>query len=467
MNGSPKAFLKEVEYPVYSTPEKVGPAAAGELALRIGAVCGKMEERGLSHLVVYGDREHFANIHYLSGFDPRFEEALLVIRPGKDPLILVGNEGEGHLGISSLYLVGRLRHLKYTPFSLMDQPRDTSVTLEEIFRSEGIGKGSRVGVVGWKYYHADGFADALHVSDIPAYIWNILQTLAGSPAVTNATDLLISPEYGLRAFLSADEIALYEYSNIMGSECVKSVLSEIRDGETDFDILKKAGFTGYPFSCHPSIKSSGNLHYSLTSPTGDAVRKGSPGSISVAYRGSNICRAGWIARDGNDLPAQARGYVENFAGPYFYALKEWLANLKIGTEGGRLYSLIQELLPFGKFQVSLNPGHLIHDDEWLSTPVSEGSGQRLKSGMYIQSDIIPRSPVYSSARMEEGYVLADNDLRSRLRKSHPAVYTRCSERRSFMESLGFELPEEVLPLSNMAGIMVPYFLDRNKIMTLI
>lgn len=27
-------------------------------------------------LVVYGDREHFANIHYLCGYDPRFEEAL-------------------------------------------------------------------------------------------------------------------------------------------------------------------------------------------------------------------------------------------------------------------------------------------------------------------------------------------------------------------------------------------------------
>ncbi len=38
-----------------------------------------MEKRGLTHLVVYGDREHFGNIMYLTNFDPRFEEALLII----------------------------------------------------------------------------------------------------------------------------------------------------------------------------------------------------------------------------------------------------------------------------------------------------------------------------------------------------------------------------------------------------
>ena len=38
-----------------------------------------MEERKLTHLVVYGDREHFANLAYLTGFDPRFEEAVLIV----------------------------------------------------------------------------------------------------------------------------------------------------------------------------------------------------------------------------------------------------------------------------------------------------------------------------------------------------------------------------------------------------
>lgn len=467
MNRCCDTALKEMEYPEYSIPDKVAPADAGAIRNRLGMCCTRMEERGFSFLIVYGDREHFANIHYLSGFDPRFEEALLIVAPGKDPLILVGNEGEGHLGVSSLYQDGGLRHLKYTAFSLMGQPRDTSVSLEDIFRSEGIVPGCRTGVAGWKYYDSDGFADPAHVSDVPAYIWNAIQTAAGPQNVENATDIFASPEYGLRAFLSVDEIALYEYSNIMGSECVKSILSVLRDGDTDFEVMAKAGFTGWPFSCHPSIKSSGNLHYGLSSPTGDPVRKGSPCSISIAYRGSNICRAGWVVRDECELPPEAKDYVRNFAGPYFYALSRWLSALKPGVSGGDIYDMVQELLPSGKFHVTLNPGHLIHDDEWLSTPIYCGSGIRLESGMYIQSDIIPRSTVYSSARMEEGFVLADSTLRNSLKKSYPAVYDRCMKRRSFMESLGFELHDEVLPLSNLAGIMMPYFLDKNKIMTLV
>ena len=45
--------------------------------------------------MVYADREHSASIAYLSGFDPRFEEAILVVGPDGPPAILVGNECRG------------------------------------------------------------------------------------------------------------------------------------------------------------------------------------------------------------------------------------------------------------------------------------------------------------------------------------------------------------------------------------
>ena len=54
-----------------------------------------MDARGYDHLVVWADREHSANLAYLSGFDPRFEEALLVVGTSGDPAVLVGNECEG------------------------------------------------------------------------------------------------------------------------------------------------------------------------------------------------------------------------------------------------------------------------------------------------------------------------------------------------------------------------------------
>ncbi|MGH2358132.1 MAG: aminopeptidase P family N-terminal domain-containing protein, partial [Candidatus Limnocylindria bacterium] len=59
-------------------------------------------------LVVYADREHSANLAYLTGFDPRFEEALLVVGPNRDPAILVGNECYGMAGAAPLRM---RRHL--------------------------------------------------------------------------------------------------------------------------------------------------------------------------------------------------------------------------------------------------------------------------------------------------------------------------------------------------------------------
>ena len=84
---------------------------------------------------------------FLTGFDPRFEEAVLILGPAGDPAILVGNECYGH---------GRRR-------AAADAPRSASRTSAcrasratgrgrspTILADEGIGPGARVGVIGWK-----------------------------------------------------------------------------------------------------------------------------------------------------------------------------------------------------------------------------------------------------------------------------------------------------------------------------
>ena len=126
-----------------------------------------------------------------------------------------------------------------------------------------------------------------------------------------------------------------------------------------------------------------------------------------------------------------------------------------------------DMLPFDQFNVYLNPGHLIHLDEWTTSPIYKNSKEVIVSGMYMQSDIIPRSSVYGSSRMEDGFVIADESLQKRLLQAYPAVYERCMRRRRFMEDLGFELPEEVLPLSNMAGIVVPFFLRSQCVLSFV
>jgi hypothetical protein len=169
----------------------------------------------------------------------------------------------------------------------------------------------------------------------------------------------------------------------------------------------------------------------------------------------------------DDLPPPARDYVANFAGPYFEALAEWFGLLRPGTPGGKLERLIAEKLPFEKFGIFLNPGHLIHLDEWVSSPIYRDSDVPLHSGMVLQVDVIPTSLVYFSTRMEDGVALADADLRGRLAAQYPGCYERCQKRRNFMRDvLGIELPDEVLPLSNIPAIVPPFFLAANTVLAL-
>ncbi len=62
----------------------------------------RADARGYDRLVVYADREHSANLAFLTGFDPRFEEAVLILGPAGDPAILVGNECYGMAGAAPL-----------------------------------------------------------------------------------------------------------------------------------------------------------------------------------------------------------------------------------------------------------------------------------------------------------------------------------------------------------------------------
>ena len=95
---------------------------------RIGRTLGKIRESGIDVLVVYADREHYANMSFLSGFDPRFEEALLLISKDGRKKLLVGNECMGYLPSEALGIEIEL----FQDFSLMGQPRNASRTLREI-----------------------------------------------------------------------------------------------------------------------------------------------------------------------------------------------------------------------------------------------------------------------------------------------------------------------------------------------
>jgi hypothetical protein len=462
-------FLKDIDWPDFGLPsDKMVPEPlVSEIEERLQRCHELMDSRNLSHLIVYGDREHFANLMYLTHFDPKFEEALLIINSKDTPLILVGNECGGHLSVSPLYNSGKLRQERYQPFSLISQPRDQSRQLKSIFEDEGVKSDSKIGCVGWKYFSDIEFSNPEKMIEIPAYIVDTLRSICGYGNVVNSTDLLMSPRYGLRTYCSVHEIAFFEYSNIMASEGMKNLLKNFKSDVTDFELIKEYQYTGYPLSCHMGMKSSGNQHIGLSSPVGAIIKKGEPFSASIAYWGSNICRAGWVALNENDLPEKAKEYVEKFAAPYFYACAKWYENLKIGTKGHVLQEIIDAHLPFENFAVFLNPGHLIHYDEWVSSPFYKDSTDEIRSGMYLQVDIIPRSEDYFSSRMEEGVIIADALLQNSLKVHYPDVYERCMQRRKFMaEELGFILPDEILPLSNIPAIVPPFLLNSKQVLSL-
>lgn len=451
------ARLIDIQWPDFGTSRQRPQIPLSEFETRLASLRGAMQRHGLSHVVVYGDREHFANLAYLSGFDPRFEEALLIVGRSEDPLLLVGNECEAYLPISPLWRAGRLRKERYQPFSLLDQPRDTSRELDDIFRSEGISATSRVGAVGWKYYSSP------QQMDLPSYLVDALRLLA---PLEDITSWFQHPAYGFRARCTAREIIAFEYANTKASDAFRRVQFALRPGMTDHELLAEARYDGEPLSSHMTLK-TGPSRISLASASGNRIEVGHTWSANIAYWGSNICRAAWVAEGPQDLPEAARDYVDAFAGPYFHALCDWLAQMRIGTSCGELYHFVHDRLPSAKYNIFLNPGHLIHLDEWLSSPFYSGSEIPIASGMVIQTDVIPSSKQYFSTRMEDGIAIADPVLREELASLDPAFWARCQARRNFAQEIfGIVLPVEVVLLSNMALIVTPYLLRPNQVLAI-
>ena len=459
------ARLIEIDWPDYGRPDPPPPVTRTALLARLGALRAAMAGRGLSHLVIYGDREHFANLAWATDFDPRFEEAILVL-PGADkPLLIAGNECFDYTLTSPLVAEGDVERVRCASLSLLSQPRDTP-RLGDIL-ADAIPAGARVGVAGWKYWGPDEVADPARALEVPALLADLLRARVGPDRVENATDLLMHPAHGLRATVSPDEIAAMEYANAVASRAVRNLLFALREGMTDFEAVAAAGLDGAPLACHVTFATGARAFQGLSSPTGQRLTRGSPLSFNVAPWYANICRAGWVAEGPGDLPPAARDYVEAFAGPYLAALSTWFAAMRPGTPGGAIHAQVQRDLPFETFGIFLNPGHLIHLDEWLSSPIFAGSDIPLRSGMAIQVDIIPAHPVYGSTRMEEGIVIADADLRAKLAASHPGLIARCAARRGFMrETIGLDVPDTVLPLADTAGIVPPFLLAPRRVLSL-
>ena len=109
--------------------------------------------------------------------------------------MLVGNEGIGYIETSPVR--DNLRPVLYQSFSLMGQDRSASPPLGDILVEEGIGKGSRVGVAGWKYFGPGEASSPETWLEVPSYIVDVLRSLCGWGGVRNAGSILMDSSHGL------------------------------------------------------------------------------------------------------------------------------------------------------------------------------------------------------------------------------------------------------------------------------
>jgi hypothetical protein len=458
-----KAHLASIDLPDFGPPGPRPDLPAALYPARVERLRERAEAAGYDRLVLYADREHSAGISYLSGFDPRFEEAILVVGPAGDPLVLTGNECFGMAGAAPL----SMRRELFQDLSLPSQPRDRSRLLGEILAGEGIGPGSRVGVLGWKTYAR---RDAI---EAPSFLVDELRGLVGSTgSVANASDLLIDSADGLRVINEVEQLAAFEHASCVTSDGVRALIGGLQPGLaaglTERQAVGLLGWDGSPLSCHLMLTAGERATLGLLSPGDRPIARGDRFTTAFGIWGALTCRAGFVVEDASELPDPIGDYVERLVGPYFEAVAEWYEALHVGQSGGTLQAIIDRRLGDPFFGIFLNPGHQLHLDEWVNSPIGTGSTVELRSGMALQVDIIPATgSAYFTTNIEDGIALADEALRAAFAAGYPAAWLRIQARRRFMAgALGIDLHPDVLPLSNLAAFLPPFLLRPDRAMTL-
>src|SRR3954470_20026898 len=341
------AQLTDVPLPDFGMPT-TEPALPPELyGQRLERLRERMESRRYDHILVWGDREHSANVAYLTGFDPRFEETLLVISAtGGQPALLLGNECYGGGEVAPL----STRRVKFQGFILPGQSRDESAALTDILSGEGIRRGSRVGVVGWKTY------SNRETMEVPAFVVDELRRLCGSGGlVENANDLLIEATDGLRVINEVEQLARFEWAACQTSSGVRQVLTGLRPGMTEREAVRLLEWNGTPLSCHLMLSAGPRARHGLMSPGDRPFERGDPFTIAFGIWGALNCRAGFLVEDAGELADIAHDYVDRLVAPYFTAVAEWYGALHVGQTGGALQEIVNRHLGDDFFGVSLNP----------------------------------------------------------------------------------------------------------------
>jgi hypothetical protein len=439
-----KIELRSITSPEFSFPEEAPSIPAQEYEARLAEL---YERAKADWVVVYSDREHHTNLTYLLNYDPRFEEALLVLGKGGRRVLIVGNEGMGYL----LQIPLELETMLCQTFSLSGQPRSTAANLEAVLRQIGLAEGSTVAVVGWKYLEADEFADASVPAFVPALVLETLRRV--TQRIWDATPLLMHPQTGMFTQASAHQIALCEWAARHASAAVFSVIRGVRPGQSEMEAAQAMRYSGLPFTMHPIFTSGPGEINGLRSASARRLVYGDALSTAVGYRGSLCCRSGMLSGEVNP------SFMSEVVAPYFNVIATWYQTLRLGVIGNDIWQAVENAFAGSGMRSSLNPGHLTLIEEWSHTPIRPESSETIHSGMVFQADIIP-TPVKTGWLMncEDTLAVADAGLRAEIQTYYPSLWSRIQKRRGQMRQLGLTLGEEILPLSDGTAYLPPFWL---------
>lgn len=422
---------------------------------RLNKVLKNMEDFGISSLVIYADKEHGSNFEYLTGFIPRFEEALQIINKDGTSILMLGNENYNKTKFARVKSQG----VKVPLFSLPNQPMGDFKAFGEYLKEVEIDDSEKIGFVDWKLLSPE-FTDHTLISAVPHFVIESFAGIFGKDKLVNATHLYMDPGYGARATNNAEEIARYEYGASLASDALLSAYDGLKEGVSELEIGNLLNRDGQ-YQSVVTIAAFGDRFVDANIyPTEKTLAENDKVSLTVAYKGGLSSRAGYAAKDYESLEKIDLGYLEDVVIPYFKAYNFWLENVRIGKIGGEFYDEFNKFYPQEKYGWELNPGHLTADEEWLSSPFYKGSDRKVQSGMIFQVDFIPNQKGHQGVSAESTVAIADEILRAEIKENHPDLWARIENRRKYLrEELNIDLDESLLPMASTLAYYRPFMMD--------
>jgi hypothetical protein len=454
---APEVEYAEIGLPPPEVTASLPTIATEEYERRMAAVVAAVPA---DRVVVYGDREHVGNIAFLCGFDPRFEEALLVLG-GPRPRLIVGTEGMGH----SRYAPVDLDRVWVPTLSLMGIDRGAGLTLAEAFAYCGISRGSRVGLVGWKALERTESRGSVPAIAAPAFIVDELRETCGGPdRVVDATSAMMGLPGGLRLQNTADQLAFFEWGASRSSVATFEIIRAARPGMTESEMASAVTYRGVPFSYHPILTSGPEIPNGLRSPSGRVVQLGDAIFATVGMWGGNCGRGGILARGEADCSPDNAESLDAYAIPYWRAVVAWWESVRIGVTGGEIHDRLTELCVTQGFRPALGTGHLMDWEDWPNTPFRHGSTDAICSGMLMAADIFAdTNGPQRIFHCEDTLAVADDGLRAELAERHPSMWERVSARQRFMrERLGIQVADELLPFVVAPAYLPIFWLEPDR-----